>query len=155
MFLDIDGVLNSVYGIHTQVPGHGVMGIEDLLKERFFRILSETEAKIVLCSTWRRYDHLVEHLNERLAWGDRYIGNTGIWPWWEKKPCPYEDERQWEVEQWIEQHPEIERWVCLDDSIYPVNKPNGIKINSDNRFGVSDEQIDEIIRYFKEGEKHD
>jgi len=153
LFLDIDGVLNSSYGKHTKVPEHGCLGVETRLKTRFKKILKQTDVKIVLCSTWRLHDYLIEHLTSELEWEDRYSGKTDIWPWWGKEKCPYEDERQWEVEKWIDDHPEIEKWICLDDSVYPVNRPNGKKINVDTRFGLSEKQTKEIIQFFN-GERN-
>ena len=146
LFLDVDGVLNSVYGIKTKNP-HGSMGIEDALAEKMKHLIRSTDVKVVLCSTWRLYDDLTQDVIEKLDLGDRYIGKTCQWPWdnnWDKNL----DERQFEIEKWIDDHPEINSWICLDDCDYPINRSKGFKVNCDSSVGVSDSQVDIMIRFF-------
>ena len=57
IFLDVDGVLNSNYShsISTNEKGWMWDEISDFHLEKLKRIVDETDAKIVLSSSWRVY----------------------------------------------------------------------------------------------------
>ena len=112
LFLDVDGVLNRC--------GESNQGLESdkvaLLKE----IIDATGCRVVLSSTWRKHEHLMERITIMFeSFGSRLLGVTpildsktsGAWgsPIW-IAPC-----RGKEITQWIRENGTPERFVILDD----------------------------------------
>lgn len=125
IFLDIDGVLNRWGFTKNTIPGHSFIGIDPENLSCFLNFLYKTDFKIVLCSSWRKKDWLIEHFKDVLGprFIDRYIDNT----------CEIynEDEngcRHKEIETWLNLHPETDKWIVLDDLDYIVNSDVGVGI---------------------------
>lgn len=115
IFLDIDGVLNVYSHDHDQFGSQ----FHKHLVENLRRVVDETGAKIVISSTWR------------------FSGLQVMKEMWEKRNLPGEViditpdltdiyneenfewrsriERGYEVEYWLNHHPEVERYVIFDD----------------------------------------
>jgi len=115
IFLDIDGVLNDV-ATEDRTPD-GFVGLNDLMISNLERIVKETDAKIVLVSTWKvEWDKILsnrttdgEYLDARLADHNIVISDKT------------EDSvlnRGHGIVNWLSQHPEVERWVVLDDDVF-------------------------------------
>jgi Swiss Army Knife RNA repair-like protein len=65
LFLDIDGVLNSIeYAIRTKIKG--IWGLDTHCVKRLQRIVDETGCDIVIMSTWRRI-HTLEEISDMLV----------------------------------------------------------------------------------------
>lgn len=111
IFLDIDGVLNSVAydRVRTLTEGNIDVSRLPLLK----RIVDATGAQIVLSSTWR------VHWDKREAYCDA-IGRelnavfqkAGLTIF---DKTPVMDCRQQEITAWIDAHPQLQNFVILDD----------------------------------------
>jgi len=98
IFLDVDGVLHSLYG-------------DDLFKEScmalFERIVRATDASIVLSSSWRVEAGKVAILNSVL----------------QKRKLPIACDctrdlnmpREVEICEWLDRHPGVVRWIVIDD----------------------------------------
>lgn len=132
IFLDIDGVLNSetdfTEAARKYDPVHAKLQKGELWKiisagklALLNRIIKETDAKIVLSSTWRskcdgkkmtkifqKYGDIWEHD------ADIFIGQT---PNWSRRGCTQEF-RGREITQYLSEHPEIEDYIVLDDNDY-------------------------------------
>lgn len=117
LFLDVDGVLNKV-GTRERSP-HGTYGIEPGMVKILRDIVAATDCKIVVSSTWRKYDDLMKHLCDELGGNleTRIIGKTpvldrqmdsGIW---------VGKVRGDEIQAWLDSNPEYQncRMVILDD----------------------------------------
>ena len=114
IFLDIDGVLNLIPQGHDRYGGTFHQHLVDNLK----RIIDETNAKIVISSTWR-----LSGLRVMLSmWLDRNLPGEVI----DITPSGYfnsdlgvsDDEnimRGHEIQYWLSQHPEVSNYVILDD----------------------------------------
>jgi len=98
VFLDVDGVLHSLYG-------------EEIFRESCCRLLQQlllaTGAAIVLSSSWREDPGKVALLNEMLR---------------SRRLMPVHDctrvlngPREEEICEWLRRHPEARRWVAIDD----------------------------------------
>lgn len=98
VFLDVDGVLHSLYG-------------EEIFRESCCRLLQQlllaTGAAIVLSSSWREDPGKVALLNEMLR---------------SRRLLPVHDctrvlngPREEEICEWLRRHPEVRRWVAIDD----------------------------------------
>jgi len=98
IFLDVDGVLHSLYG-------------EDLFRETCMTLLASivhaTGALLVLSSTWRKEAAKVGLLNEAL----RRRSLPSI------TECTkvLDEPRAAEICEWLDRHPEVSRWIAIDD----------------------------------------
>ena len=114
IFLDVDGVLNSV---DSEDHFHGFIGLDysgiKLLKE----IVGATGTEIVLVSTWKlawqkdnksRQDSLAAYLDQRLAEEGLVIMD---------KTGGSMAERGHGIVDWLSEHP-TESWIVLDDEIF-------------------------------------
>jgi hypothetical protein len=100
IFLDIDGVLNCA---STKNPRKLPYVIDRKLLKRFKGLVQRTRAKVVLSSTWR-YDPA--GLFSAQYWGIPFVD---IIPDMPSKP------RAVEIKTWLKRHPDVERFVVLDD----------------------------------------
>ena len=100
IFLDIDGVLNCK---KTPNPRSLPYMVDRRLLARFKRLLKRTRAKVVLTSTWR-YDPA--GLFSAKRWGIPFISVTPDMP---KRP------RHDEIRAWLKKHPQVTRFVVIDD----------------------------------------
>ena len=122
IFLDVDGVLNS---IDSEDRFHSWIGLDysgiKLLKE----IVDATGAEIVLVSTWKlswdknnksRQDSLGSYLDKRLAdEGLAIIDKTG----------GHINYRGSGIVDWLSEHT-VESWIVLDDEIFEDYEECGI-----------------------------
>lgn len=106
IFLDVDGVLNM----------HGSGGLYTLNKKRLRlleKIVKETDAQIVVSSTWRYHSDHLKKLSRTLMYrGIKIIGVT------ERLGISKTGERYYrghEIQKYLDEHPEVEQYVILDD----------------------------------------
>lgn len=132
LFLDCDGVLNCQ---QTFVDHRKTVDPLDLqMVKRVQKIVKETGCKVVMSSTWRRHDEARESVN-------KLIPLFGVTP----SVAVY---RGKEIQAWLKEHPEVTKYVCLDDDsdFYPEQhlfKTNWLT-------GLTDEITNEVINYFNE-----
>ena len=100
IFLDIDGVLNCS---KTPNPRKFPYIVDDVLLDRFRELVRATEARVVLSSTWR-CDPV-----GLLAARHHEIPFHDVCP-----DIPGKSRRD-EMMSWLSAHPEINRYVVLDD----------------------------------------
>lgn len=105
IFLDIDGVLNS---IDSEDHFHGCIGLDysgiKLLKE----IVDATGAELVLISTWKLSCHLCSYLDTRLAQEGLTITD---------KTGGSMHNRGHGIIDWLSDHP-TNSWIVLDDEVF-------------------------------------
>ena len=145
VFLDVDGVLNSIHTIRVTANNYTFVDEKHIL--RLKRILDETGAVVVLSSDWKdgmvdpetRSD-LEELRDELLRYG---IEITDYTPDDTLFRC-----RGTEIEMWLQSHPEVSRFVILDDraDIDP-NKDRWVQTYYTE--GLTDENADDAIRILK------
>lgn len=101
IFLDIDGVLNTNQ-VHN--PRGFPYVVEDRLVDRFNRLVERTSARVVLMSTWRLDPiGLLAAKHFRITFSD-------------VTPDMPDGARSAEILAWLKAHPEVERFVVLDDT---------------------------------------
>jgi hypothetical protein len=163
IFLDIDGVLNSerfnrkLEEQHRQLGHHEVCECFKLTRQidreaitRLNRLVAETDAKIVVSSSWRTLldpPELYRVLGEHGLVAE-IIGET---------PDGYDDEmraiyefpdrvfRGHEIDFWLKKHPEVDRFVILDDASDMVMHKNRL-VQTDCEEGLLDEHVELAIR---------
>eukprot|EP00928_Gymnodinium_smaydae_P035737 TRINITY_DN25099_c0_g1_i1.p1 TRINITY_DN25099_c0_g1~~TRINITY_DN25099_c0_g1_i1.p1 ORF type:complete len:273 (+),score=34.29 TRINITY_DN25099_c0_g1_i1:47-820(+) len=106
IFLDVDGVLNTIDGDDLFLP-HCMQRLKD--------IVTGSSAMLVLSSSWREHKKEWQLLNDELA-------KFAIDPIVESTPvsrCGTEtnfESRSDEILDWLNWHPRVRRFVALDDS---------------------------------------
>ena len=134
VFLDVDGVLNSVrdyYSIDLATDSHFV-----LLKE----LVDRTGAKIVLSSSWRICLSIRDGLVQRLAEYGLEIYDT--------TPVLYFEGRKRgdEIRAWLNEHKDVTNFVILDDesNMCEFTKTNLVKTNTN--FGLKSIHIEKAVK---------
>jgi HAD domain in Swiss Army Knife RNA repair proteins len=107
IFLDIDGVLNC-----RKTPNLRKFPyvIDDELLARFTQLLQQTGASVVLSSTWR-YDPA----------GIFSAKHYGV-PFMDITPDMPDEPRCKEILEWLRDHPEVTRYVVIDDEDDELDK---------------------------------
>lgn len=123
IFLDVDGVLNS---IKTKERFEGVIGLDNDLVNKLSLIIKKTNALVVISSTWRLSDlrkrKLINTLNE---YNIKVIGSTIDFS------ITGEEDRVDEIFNWLENNKDIKikNWIAIDD--YNLTQINS-KISNSN-----------------------
>ena len=102
IFLDVDGVLNHS-GCPEWKQGDWRV-IDDACVERIRSVCTATGARIVLSSTWRVDPEAVEII--RGCFGELLVDVT---------PQSSYHARHKEIREWLDLHPEVTRFVVIDD----------------------------------------
>jgi len=145
LFLDIDGVLNSdIDFFELRKFGHPINEIKGsqvinrghlaLLQQ----IIEDTSAKIVLSSTWRlhyKLDEIYEMFTARDFSLDREVLHD-ITP---SLSRGFSDNhyrhRGGEIREYLKTHPEVEKFLILDDVSPPIVKPQGRYEDPEDQYG--------------------
>lgn len=109
IFLDIDGVLNCR---HTKERKNGIIDIDPFFVDVLNWVLDETDARIVLSSTWR-FDENWHETMKNAGIKDVFIGRTGR---------SSKDFRGDDIQDYLdEHHKEIDTYIIIDDDsdFYP------------------------------------
>lgn len=106
LFLDIDGVVNC----KTTTQRHrGYIGIDPYMAFLVGRIVEATDAKVVLSSSWRYFEDGRAEVERQVVKCIDVTPNLPISGGVEA--C----ERGNEIQAWLTEHPEVERYAILDD----------------------------------------
>ena len=117
IFLDVDGNLNNEY---SRSRCQGYIGIDDDKVALLKQIVDATDAKLVLSSTWRlgynkeghRLEKMGEYLKKKLA--KQGLSIYDVTPDFGRMGYP----RGEEILDWLVKHPDVDRYVILDDEEY-------------------------------------
>ena len=115
IFLDVDGVLNSAE-YRSQLGMQYFSEIIDRQKMPLLkRIVEETDAQIVLSSTWRKFWNPREKQQDSAG---QYFADLfreyGLWIH-SKTPVIERAGRNEEIQAWLERYPYVDGYVILDD----------------------------------------
>jgi hypothetical protein len=142
LFLDIDGVLNSLRSalVHKGFP----FNFKDH-RDRFDwiavglirRVCIESGAQIVLSSTWRTqytYDEVARELDLPIVGATPKLnGPRGL-----------------EINAWLSEHSEVESYVIVDDNADMLPEQGGRFVQTDMNEGLSFGNYAQIMRLFGE-----
>lgn len=159
LFLDIDGVL-CLRTSHYQY-------FDKVCCDRVKSILDKTGAKIVVSSTWRK-NHTLQSLKELMARGYELeslglklevpidfdkagsfdskviIGMTPILNVeYTESGIPYG--RGAEISAWLSEHPEVTRYVVIDDDRMDIAPHTDLLVQTDTQTGITDSDIQKVI----------
>ena len=156
VFLDIDGVLNHVrlYRWMRDRAGPPAEWLDPACIARVNTLCKRTGAKLVISSAWRTYEipgttergwrGAAEVLRARgltaevidgtpvlesPAPGSALVVAAGRWP---------------EIRAWLDAHPEVDRWVVLDDMLLP-EVPPGRHVRTDIEVGLTNADVERAV----------
>ena len=131
IFLDVDGVLNSVqdrFSWTIESDKHLIL---------LACIVRRTDAKIVVSSSWRNCS-LLDTLKKRLNdFSMSVFGITG----YNKNGI-----RGLEIKEWLDNHNDIESFVILDDEVFDIKEhfPNNF-VQTSMEVGLQKEDVEKCI----------
>ena len=144
IFLDVDGVLNTP----KLIKKFGFDFIDDILVALVARIVRETDAKIVLSSTWRIQEKdknlvvqsLAQH-NLTLHDSTPVIERSGGWEsgGWVR--------RHEEIQSWLDQNPNVQKFAIIDD--FDDANIEGSFFQTDENIGLTVQIVEKIIEHLK------
>ena len=132
LMLDIDGVIWS-YRTYQFSP-EACKNLNDLLTQ-------EPDLKIVISSSWRKLglDQCKMTLDKNGIDSSRVIGLTGNEP----------EGRGKEIQDWLDEHPEVTTYVVLDDESSEMPKLLDRLVKPDRYIGLTKEDIKKAIDILK------
>ena len=144
IFLDIDGVLNSVAydRVRTSTEGNIDASRLSLLK----RIVDTTGAQIVLSSTWRIHWWKEEQYCDAVGLELNAVFQKAGLSIMDKTPII--GSRQQEIIAWIEAHPQLNGFVILDDIFggWGPLEAHLVRTNSRIGRGLEERHVDVAIK---------
>ena len=136
IFLDIDGVLNYTQWYVSDRNSGNLNGeegdIDPLCSNRINKICAETGAKIVLSSDWRiNWPCCIDRIEKGGIEHGLIVDKTPEHMWAEHASKEYKS-RGCEIDDWLSQHPECDRYVIIDDrkDFTEEQQPNFVHVNS-------------------------
>jgi hypothetical protein len=137
IFLDIDGVLNGERVILSSPDNRGFSYLDPISIGLVRQLCRTAEAKIVVSSTWRLDDFVLHQL--KLAGFCHTDFHSDF------RTARLDGIRGKEVARWLEQHPEVTHYVCLDDDSDFLPGQNLVKTDGVN--GISAENYYQALEY--------
>lgn len=136
VFLDVDGVL-SKFG----TKGNGPLGLSKPLMRNLSFLCKTAKAKIVLSSSWRMFPNARFKLDRTLRYkGLKISSSTPVIQDGDQKF------RQFEIEQWLSEHPEVTDYVILDDIPDYFMKPLADHlVTCDPEIGLTESKVAEAL----------
>lgn len=139
VFLDYDGVVNSLMfqpdkeEPYFNFPHHNKVNNYQAVRW-LERLCKEFDAKIVVTSTWRLEDNYKECLyNGGLSHEIEILGKTDN----------FGTKRIDEINRWLNEHPDVNRYVILDDE--RIKSKHAVKTETYNGFLWSDYEKAKLI----------
>jgi len=146
VFLDVDGVLNPL-PLPLEVNGKRLttaLYIDQSMVSNLRILIEDSEAKIVVSSTWKRQAGAMQCLRRELKAQDMKIFG--------KTPDFSRDRltRATEIRKWLKKHPEVTHWVALDDrklDIFDdVEFMKGHFVRTDPKVGLTQENVSQATK---------
>jgi hypothetical protein len=151
LFLDIDGVLNSVahykrrFEKHGHVVGHEIETLDVAAVKRLQTIVERSGCLIVISSTWRKIYPLGAIVKALQTQG--YDGNPPVVGMTPVINAFCEHRRGREVARFLESYGRFTgtdpNYVCVDDDSDFFKDQN--LVQCDNEYGLTDEDVERIV----------
>lgn len=154
IFLDIDGVLNCGECFKSHRDDWEAKGKPEVSKrwnmlepvhiQHLNRIITETGAKIVISSSWRGDANTNSELINTGVIGE-IIGDTPRMP---KMGGAETMERGYEIQAWLDKHPEVDKFAILDDDSDML--PHQPLFKTSFKTGLTQEVADQVIKHLNQ-----
>jgi hypothetical protein len=122
IFLDIDGVLNH----RRSMSIHAISKPAARLLRQLVR---DTDAKIVLSSSWRKIEEAVYAFRKKTLL-------TEI----SKTPSHWHGIRGYEIKEWLEENPYVDEYVIIDDESDMLEEQRSHFVKCDMQKGFTEEE---------------
>lgn len=146
IFLDIDGVLNSVRYDRARTATQG--NIDETRLPILKKITDETGAQIVLSSSWRKHwDKAADFCDDSGREINALFSKYGLTVY-DKTPVLPDNDRAEEVRLWLKEHNDTENFVILDDIQFGWGgdlQGHLVRTNSRIGFGLENEHVKKAI----------
>ena len=142
IFLDFDGVITT---LRTQWE------LDDEKMALVRRICDETGAKIVISSTWRwgSLETTLKKIFGKDYDDSHYLLNTGTVIDITTRDRSFIKDwivRGHQIQKWLDEHPEVENYIILDDDSDMLPEQKSHFIHTDTYLGISEEDTEKAIR---------
>lgn len=144
IFLDIDGVLNSVRYDRERAPEEG--NIDQSRLPLLKRLAEATGAQLVLSSSWRKHWDREPALRDEIGSAlDSTFREAGLLIF---DKTPVADSRAEEIALWLREHPQVKRYVILDDAFGGWGELETYLVRTNSRIGrgLEERHVEEAIR---------
>ena len=130
LFLDVDGVLNSLNTTNFK----DLYPLDPYMAFLIGRIQLQTGCEVVLSSSWRHHPEGVENVSKRVVQLLDVTPSVGEY-------------RGHEIEAWLQEHPEVTKYAILDDDadMLVYQAPNFFKTTFEE--GLTDEIAEAVIKH--------
>ena len=138
-------VLNSdAYADYMLTEGNVDIFNEDMLDERAIvqlkKIVEATNAEIVLSSSWRWYKETRDKIHHQLRQkGIDFVDTT-------PREIDITMSRGAEIKAWLDNHPEVEKFVILDDDELQIEEYLPYHVKTTFKYGLTREKAAEAIK---------
>ena len=117
---------------------------EDMLDERAIvqlkKIVEATDAEIVLSSSWRWYKETRDKIHHQLRQkGIDFVDTT-------PREIDITMSRGAEIKAWLDKHPEVEKFVILDDDELQIEEYLPYHVKTNFKYGLTREKAAEAIK---------
>ena len=117
---------------------------EDMLDERAIvqlkKIVEATNAEIVLSSSWRWYKETRDKIHHQLRQkGIDFVDTT-------PREIDITMSRGAEIKAWLDNHPEVEKFVILDDDELQIEEYLPYHVKTNFKYGLTREKAAEAIK---------
>lgn len=164
IFLDIDGVLNcnGVNGKGRSKSRCGAfLGIDKDKTQRLAKIVRETNAILILTSSWKigwepKGNYTVDETNiysyssnYHAKYLDNHLKKKGKLVITDKTRERNLNYRGMGIKEYLIRHPEITKWIVLDDDIfidYQERKILPHLVQTDCNYGLTDDDAEAVIK---------
>ena len=150
IFLDIDGVLNSEDYVYS-CREYGI-AIDPTRMVLLKQIIDETNAKIVLSTSWREHWEKAPNECGKIGLQINNIFSQYNLEILDKTPN-LRTRREQEIWYWLNKNPQVKNFVVLDDMFLCAEFLNGHFIKTSNRFdGLDEADVEKAIEILSEGD---
>lgn len=137
IFLDVDGVLNCVNS--KKNDPNDIHILDPSILNRLQKVIKQTNAKVVISSSWRDVPHALEKLRKALAkYGIEYIGCT--------KSLDFKSSRTHEIKYWLainQNRLNVTNWIAIDDLPLDLDKNHFIQTKIE--YGLTNHHINQCV----------
>lgn len=159
IFLDIDGVLNSqeyyhhIYNIYKETGKHvSHHFVDETPLNLLINYLNSSSTKLVISSSWKYSNNPEETIKQFDSYDPECINIAklnkfiiGCTPRiYKEGSC-----RGTEIKWWLDNHPEINKYVIIDDDSDMLSEHLPYFIKTQNKYGLKQCHIDKIIKILK------
>ena len=153
IFLDIDGVLNSVQYDRSRTSEQG--NIDETRLPLLKNIVDETNALIVLSSSWRKHWEKESQLCDNVGKDLNSIFSQYQLSVFDKTPCLESNDRAEEIRMWLSVNSETTAFVILDDIAFGWGddlQEHLVKTNCRIGRGLENLHVDKAIELLNEND---